>query len=278
MWLLYSLLAAVLWGVGQIFVKKGLNKTSELFNNVLAGLMGFTIFIPFALAHEVQFDKFWQLLPFTCIVSALFFSYYYAIGKGKLALTGTVIGTYPFVTVLLSFLFLGEKLSQFQFLAISLIIIGTIFVALPDRKQKIIIGTWLFLALLAVFMLGTADFLIKLLMTQSDIYTYLFTYAFGSLIVSVIFILLDKKGRKLPPLSRKNYLATFLGVGMIETGFFVFHLAANEGLISLVTPISGIYVAITAVLAWLILKEKIDKKHAFGITLAALGVILVGIA
>lgn len=279
MWFFYALLAAVFWGVGQIFVKKGLKDISALFNNALATIIGFAIFIPFALSHTVNFDKFWQLLPFTIIVSALFISYYYAIGRGQLALTGTVVGTYPFVTVLLSLLFLGENPSVFQLLAISIIIVGTVLVAWPDKIQKkVILGSWLIWALLAVFMIGTADFLIKVLINQSDVYTYLFTYGFGSLIATAILVLIDKKGRQLPRFSKKTYLPTLIGVGMVEFGFFVFHLAVNEGLISLVSPISGIYVAITAVLAWLILKEHISKKHAIGIGLAALGVILIGIA
>lgn len=278
MWLIYALLAATFWGIGQIFVKKGFQDISALYNNLLATLIGFAIFIPFALYHGVNFDSIWRIAPLGILVSVLLTSYYYALGRGQLALTGTVIGTYPFVTVLLSYLFLGERLSTFQFIAISLIILGTVFVALPEKKQKFIVGSWLVWAFSAVFMIGTADFFIKVLISQSDLYTYLFTYGFCSLFVASLLILIDKKGRRLPAFNLKGYLPTLLGVGMVEFGFFVFHLAVNEGLISLVSPISGIYVAITAVLAWLILKEHISKKHAFGIGLAALGVILIGIA
>ncbi len=278
MWLFYTLLAAVCWGVGQIFVKKGLQDISPLVNNIIATIIGTFLFLPFALSHQVHFDKFWQLFPFTCFVSFLFFAYYYVIGRGQLALTGTVLGTYPFVTVILSLLFLHETPSIFQKLAIGVIILGTVVVALPNKVNKIHAGTWLLWALLGVFMIGTGDFLVKLLMNQSDLYTYIFTYAFGSITITVLFYLFDKKGRALPKFSRKNYLPTLVGVGLVEFGFFVLHLALNDGLVSLVTPISGIYVAITAILAWLILKEQIDKKHAFGIILAAIGVILIGIS
>src|SRR6185369_10400977 len=278
MWLFYSLLAAVLWGIGQVFVKKGLQETSSLFNNIVSTLIGFVIFVPFTLSHQVHFDKFWSLLPLTMIVSSLFIMYYYVIGRGQLALTGTVIGTYPLITVILSLIFLNESPSVFQKIAIGIIILGTVFVGLPNQTQKIKIGNWLLWALLAVFMLGTGDFLIKLLMNQSDLYTYLFTYGFGSLLATAILVLVDKKGRKLPQFNFKQYLPTLIGVTMVEVGFFVFHLAVNQGLISLASTISGIYVAITAVLAWLILKEKINRSHAIGIAFAAIGVILIGIA
>lgn len=278
MWLFYTLLAAVCWGVGQIFVKKGLQDISPLMNNILATIIGTLLFLPFALSHQVHFDKFWQLFPFTCFVSFLFFAYYYVIGRGQLALTGTILGTYPFITVILSLLFLHEAPSIFQKLAIGTIILGTVIVALPNKVNKIHVGTWLWWTLLGVFMLGLGDFLVKFLMNQSDLYTYLFTYAFGSTFVTILFYLFDKKGRALPKFTRKNYFSTLIGVGLVEFGFFLFHLAVNGGLVSLVSPISGIYVAITAVLAWFVLKEKIDKKHAFGIILAAIGVILIGIS
>jgi len=64
----------------------------------------------------------------------------------------------------------------------------------------------------------------------------------------------------------------------MEIAFVSFHFALSGGLASIVTPISSIYVGITAVLAWLILKEKINKIHFFGIACAAIGVILIGIS
>jgi uncharacterized membrane protein len=96
--------------------------------------------------------------------------------------------------------------------------------------------------------------------------------------VNLILLAIDKKGRVLPKFSREKYLPTLVGVGMMELGFFIFHLALVDGYVSLVSPISGVYVAITAVLAWLILKEKISKFQFAGIALCAIGVILVGIA
>lgn len=278
MWLFFTLLAALFWGIGQIFVKKGLTNTSALFNNILSTCIGFLIFIPFSLTHEIHFDKFWQIAPFAGIVSLLFVSYYYTIGRGQLSLTGTIIGTYPLITVILSLLFLGENPSVFQKMAIGTIIFGTIFVAWPKSVQQVKLGSWIWWALLSVVMLGTSDFLIKLLMNQTDLYTYLFIYGFSSLFVAGIVWFFDKKGRKLPPFTKEHYLPTLIGVGMIEFGFFLFHLALNGGLASLVTPISGIYVAITAILAWIVLKEKITKMHAVGIALAAIGVILIGIS
>jgi len=278
MWLIYALTAAVLWGVGQVIVKKGFKNISALFTNIYTAILGFFLFVPFALSHGVNFSLIPQIAPLTFVAAFLLPSYYYVIGKGQLSLTGTIIGIYPLITVILSLLFLHENPSIYQKIAIGIIILGTFLVAMPNKIQKIKLGSWLFWALTAAVMIGTADFLIKVLMNQSDLYTYVFTYAFAALLATSIIAFFDKKGRKLPPFNKKFYLATLIGAGMIQTGFFIFHLAIADGFISLVSPISGIYVAITAVLAWIFLKEKINKIQAVGIALSALGVVLVGIA
>jgi uncharacterized membrane protein len=277
MWLFYALTAAVMWGVGQIFVKKGFQDTSPLFSTITSTLFGLMIFLPFSLINGVQFDHVLQIAPIALIIATLFLCFYYAINHGQISLTGTIVGTYPVVTVVLSLLFLNESPSVYQKLAIALAILGTALVASPSRIGKIRMGTWFWWAIFAVFAIGIADFLIKLLLNQYDIYTYLFTFGLCSATVNLILLLLDKKGRVLPKINARQNLPTLTGVAMMEVGFFVFHLALVDGYVSLVSPISGIYVAITALLAWIFLKEKIDKIHFVGIALAAIGVILVGI-
>jgi len=277
-WLFYSLLAAILWGVGQIFVKRGLRDISSLFNTALSTLVGFLIFMPFSLINGVHFEQFFQILPVALVISTLFLIYYYAINHGQISLTGTVIGIFPIIVVILSLLFLHETPSIYQKLAIAIAIAGTVTVAAPSKLGKVHFGPWFWWALFAVFSIGIADFMIKILLNQYDVYTYLFTFTLCSMFVTLLVVFLDKKGRVLPKFTWKHYLPTLIGVTMMEFGFFVFHLALSQGYASLVTPISGIYVAITAILAWLILKEKLSKFQFAGVALCAIGVVLVGIA
>jgi uncharacterized membrane protein len=278
MWLFYALLTALTLGIGQIFVKKGLKDISPLFNTALATVMGFFIFIPFALLGGVQFDQVFLIAPVALLIAVLFLVYYYALNHGQISLTGTVIGTYPIVTIILSLLFIHEAPSLYQKLAIGLVLLGTTLVALPNKLEKVHFGKWFWWALAAVFTIGIADFLIKVLINEYDVFTYLFTYGFCSMLVTGTLCLLDKKGRVLPKFSWKYYLPTLIGVGLIEFSFFIFHLALVDGYISLVSPISGIYVAITAILAWIILKERLSKIQIFGIALSTIGVVLIGIA
>lgn len=277
MWLIYTLIASVLWAVGQIFIKKGLHNTTPLFNSINASISTILLTASFAFINGVNFDLMWKIAPMTFIAAFLMISFYYVIGRGQLAFTGTVVGMYPVVTVILALLFLHETLNLYQQIAIAVVILGTIFIALPEKGQKFTFGSWFWWALLGVFAIGTSEFLCKLLITQSDVYTFLFTFGFSYLFGTLLIACFDKKGRKLPAMNPQAYLPTIIGVWIMEIGFIVYNIALSLEQASLVTPISGSYVALTAILALIILKEKIDSKHWFGITLAAIGVVLIGI-
>ncbi len=231
--------------------------------------------------NGVKFDLVWSIAPLTLVISILFLSYYYIIGMGQVAFTGTIIGTSPLFAILLSVVFLHENPSIFQKLAIFFIILGTTLIAVPDKVTTIKdlkLGSWFWWAICAAIAIGAADFFIKILINQSDVYTYLFTYSLCLIVVSFLSICFDKKGRAaMPTFTFKKYLPTVLGVIIMEIAFVSYHFALAQGLVSVVSPVSSIYIPITALLAWMFLKEKINKMHCIGIVLAAIGVILVGI-
>jgi uncharacterized membrane protein len=236
--------------------------------------------IPFALTMGVNFSNVPVAYAYSLIVAGLLMSYYYIAGMGQISLTGTIIATYPLITVVLSFLFLQENPSMPQKVAILLTIAGAIFIAMPAKltQMRAHIGSWFWWAVSCAVASGVADLFSKVAINESDMSTYLFAYPFASATVVVISFFFDKKGRKIPKITKKLYLPTVLGVGMMELGLFFFYLAIGAGLVSLVSPISSIYVAITAILARIFLKEKITKLQTVGIIFSVAGIILVGIS
>jgi uncharacterized membrane protein len=279
MWLVYTLIAAVCFGVGQIFVKKGLQDISPLFNSVLGAVVAAVIMIPFGLIMGVNFHLVPLAFTYSLLITSLLMVYYYVAGKGQISLTGTIIAMYPLITVILSFIFLHENPTMTQKVAIFLTLAGAVFIAIPEKLSQIKthIGGWFWWAIFCAIAAGTADFFTKVTINQSDTYTYLFSYGLAYLSIAFILLFLDKKGRKLPTFNKKLYLPTLVGVTIMETGLFFFYLAAGNGLISLVGPISSLYVAITVVLAWMFLKEKITKIQTLGIISSVAGIILISL-
>lgn len=276
-----ALVAATVWGVGQVFVKKGFEETTPLFNNLLGALVTLVIAIPFAMLSGANFSVSLKMLPFSLLIVSLLLCYYYIIAKGQVSLTGTVLASYPIITVILSLIFLHESPSIFQKLAIVFILLGTIVIASGENIsviKRFKIGDWFLWALIGALSIGISDFLAKVAINNSDTYSYILSYGIAFCILSPLSYLFDKKGRKFPKFNSKKFLPTFAGVIMIEIGMPIYYIAISQGLVSVITPLSSIYVAITAILAWIFLKEKINKIQFLGIIFSILGVILIGIS
>ncbi len=280
MWFILSILAAFFWGIGGVITKKGLYHISPLYNNVLGAIVTLILIVPFALSHNPDLLSSIKIIPHTLLVGALLLCYYYVLEKGQISLTGTVLATYPLITVVLSFLFLNEQTTFLQNIAILIIILGSVVLVGGENKNKLnksITDNWIIWALGGAFAIGISDFIAKTAINQSDIYSYLVYYSFAFALTSLVAIIFDKKGRSLQSFSSKNFLPTFIGVTMTEVGMLFYYLAISKGLLSIVTPISSSYTVITIILSWIFLKDKINKIQWFGITLSVLGIILIGV-
>lgn len=280
MWFFFSLLAALLWGVGQVFAKRGLSYTSPLFNNLLATVVDVVFWMPVALTGGVEFGKFPAVFPLAVVAGATYFVYYYVITKGEISLTGTIQATYPLTTIILSAIFLHEQTNLFQKLATLLVISGSILIAIPNDKnllKKFQFADWVYWAIAGSILIGFGDFLAKVAINKSNAYTWLFFLALAYLPCAFINFLLDKKGRFIPEFNLKKLLPSIIGVAMIGIGIIPFNLAFQYGLASLVGPISSSYVVLTAILAFVFLKERINRIQLLGILSTFSGIVLLGI-
>jgi transporter family protein len=275
-WFIFALLAASSWGVGQVLIKKGFEHTSPLFNNLLGTIFGCLIFIPFSLIGGVN----WSLLPKILILAFLAAApnmlYYYAAEKGEISLTGTLLATYPLFTILLSRLFLAEQTDIFQKLAILSIIAGSFLISKPN-KFSFKLEPWVIWGIISAVIIGFGDFMGKVSLTKSDIYTFMLAFSISYVITMILNFLLDKKGRKFPRITERKLLPTLSGTFLMEVGVLFLYLGFNVGKASLVSPISSSYVVLTVILAVLFLKEKISRTQLMGVILAAVGIVLIGI-
>lgn len=280
LWLIFALTAALSWGIGQVFVKRGLSRTSPLFNNTLATIIDFALWIPIAVMGGVKLDGAAIVFPLALIAGATYFIYFYVIAKGEVSLTGTIQATYPLTTILLSIIFLHEQTNVFQKIAVLLIILGAILIATPNKNglKNFTLGDWFWWALFGSIIIGFGDFLAKVAINNSNAYTWLFFLVICYIPCCFVNFLIDKKGRVMPALNWQNMMPTIIGVILESIGMIAFYLAFQFGLASLVGPVSSSYVVLTAILAYFFLKEKINKIQLAGIISAASGIILLGIA
>lgn len=275
LWFVFAILASLCWGVAQVLVKKGFEHTSPLFNNFLGMIFGCLIFIPFSLIGGVN----WALIPkiifFVFLAAGSTMIYYYAVEKGEISLTGTLISAYPIITILLSSIFLGETTDIFQKIAILLIIVGSFFVSKP-AKFSFKFESWVVWASITVIFAGFGDFMGKLALSKSDVHTFMFVFALGYIASMIFLYIVDKKERNFPKMNQRKMIPTLSGTFLMEIGTLFVYLAFSLGKASLVSPVSSSFAAVTVILAVIFLREKLTKTQVIGIILAVLGIILIG--
>jgi transporter family protein len=275
-WLIFALLAALTWGIGQVLVKKGFQHTTPLFNNFLATIFGCLIFIPFAFIGGINWSSFPKIFLFAFLAEAFGTIYYYAAEKGEISLTGTLISIFPVFIIILSTIFLGEKVSMLQAFAIFIIILGSFLVSKP-KKFSLKFEPWVVWGFITALALGFGDFMGKVTLTKFDLNSFLFAFAVSYVITMIFIYFIDKKGRKFPKLTQRKLIPTLSGTFLLEVGVLFFYLGLNSGEASLVSPVSSAYVAVTIILALIFLKEKMTKTQLLGVLFAAAGIILIGV-
>src|SRR3989344_1569150 len=245
-WLFFSLISALLWGIGQVIIKRGFLNLSSLWNVVISASINILIYIPFALYNKASLA-----IPFTylCILFVITFFYiffFYAIEKGQLVFSGTIFATYPVTTIILSFIFLNERPHFMQFFMIGLVITGcmllTYFTDKTKKGGKIQLS-WVFWALLGAITTGAADFLAKIVLNNIQIQTYNFYYPIVYTLSLGLFWIFDKNGRALSKkISLKQIVTTSIGISMLTIGLLSLNYAFALGKASLVSTISSSYI------------------------------------
>ena len=269
-----AIIASLLWGIGQAFIKRGLSNVTPFVSNTFAVVSILLVEVPFALIGGVNWKFFPAILVFGFVASLPNFVFPYVIKKTNVSLSGTVLATYPIYTILLSVIFLRESLDFVQILGVAGIILGMFFVAKP-QGEKFTLANWVIWAVIGSLMIGFGDFIGKVALIKYDLYSFILALTLGNIVALAITRLADKSEIKIGG-SKKELIPSIIGNFMMPLGLLFLYIAFNKGPASLVSPVASTYPAITVILAFLYLKEKINKVGLFGIVLVTLGVVAVG--
>lgn len=275
MWLGFAIGTAVFWGLSVAFVKRSYNSLSPVMAIMVGALVSVVIMLPFAFSNGGQL-VIWPLVPVATIAAAGYALYYYALEKSKVSLVATVQSTYPLTTVVLASFFLHEVTSMGAKLAIGVILVGLILLSLDNPKDimKVKVGSWLLWGLAVAVSAGVGDFLGKVMVMGFDAYTYMVAFVLGEVIFAVILGVIDRK-RVTMLKTNMDSVYVILAAVFLYLGYILFYLAYEDGLASIVTPITGAYAVMTLFLAVTWLKEKISRYQLLGALVTIAGVVLV---
>ena len=279
-WFPLALSAALCWAVGAVLVKQGFTTVAPLWNNIVNNILALLIWIPVVLLLSKSRINLPSIGVLCTILAAsvLFQFFYYSLSRGQVSLTGTVIAIYPMITVLLSYLFLGERLSGLQYLSVGLILVGGVAVAFPNKKQFLHTDglSWLPWGLAGAFCLGTGDFLSKSSINQIGSYSHIFFLSLVAMGLSGINYIIDKPNRPVPRFFTRSFLPSFVGILLHLMGALCFLLAFDYAPVSLISPVSSVYPALLALLAVRFLKDKVNLIQGIGIGVITGGLVSIG--
>lgn len=269
-------ITTLFWGIGQVLVKKGLTHLTAWQTYALdAFLIAPPIWIGYGLLAGGDLTSATPIaVGASLFITTIYAIYYYTISLGPIGLVSPLIATYPIYTFILVYLFLEERLNFFASVGILLTLSGIILISIQS-KLKLKFDKWLILALFVAIGYGISAFLGKLALSSVTNATYLMLLAVSQLLVVVIWRMFIADPI-LPRIKFHNFRFSFLGITLFNIANILYYIALERGLASVVVPLSNTYVAVTAVLSLIWLKERILPHQILGIVSIVAGVILVG--
>lgn len=278
MFLIYAFISLIGWATSDIFgttASRKLGSYNTAFYTYLISAVYTLVFVPFGLNSLHNFSVRQIIFTvFLAIIQALsFFAFSEGLKIGNSSIVGTIAGAFTSVVVVLSVIFLGERLNLLQTSAIVIIFIGLFFstIHLSDIKNiHAIINKGNVFALVAMVGWGIYFTFIKIPVEQAGFFwPTMVTNCTGVLLFLLFGV---KKINLTKKFKHSGILAAFISGTIGTTATFSFNYAIGHGFSSLVAPISGAYPALFALLAYYYFKDPLTVQQKFG-----MGVTLVGI-
>jgi drug/metabolite transporter (DMT)-like permease len=284
-----GLTAAICWGIGDFLacqVTRTIGTFRTLFFTQFIGFTGLTIYLMLSgefrlLAQQMS----WQGWLWGVVVSLLNlfsgFGLYQASKVGALAVVSPIVAGYAALTSLLCF-FSGETLSPVRSAGIIIALLGVLLVATSfspvkttgkTGSKKLARGTgW---ALLSLGGYGLTFWLLGLQVTPSlggIVPVWLFHAT--TILTLAFFVIPTRQSLRLP---KGRVWWAVVGFGVLDTvGFVANGCGMGEDQVSVVAVLGSFYTAITVLLAWFFLREKLSLNQWCGLAVILTSVILIG--
>ena len=202
-----------------------------------------------------------------------------AFKEGKASINSPIISTWGMITAVFGFILLKEDFYLSKGISILLIVIG-IFLSSIDIKTllksksiKLIDGVkW---SVLAALNLGISFFTITFFASDNHWYSVSLITRFWTI---VTYLVMAKRTHK-PVLSYfKNLpLLLFFAIFVDVVSFLMMSIGYTTSEPAVVSVITSASPAITIILSFLILKEKVTKQQLFGVIVVVAGIILLAL-
>lgn len=272
----FGIAALLFWGINDFVVKipvKQLGWKPTLFWTQTIGVVLLFALIPLV---ANPFSLSWTLIAAMLFSGVVNFVGYAAMYRAlNIAPVGVVLGVvnlFPVVSVSLAVLFLGEQISLTQLIGAVLGLCCVTILAHPGRREdRRVHSEAIRFSICSLVFFGTSMFLCGFLAQKTSWFHAAFFIRFGTVLFALSRF---RNERQVVHFDHVRRLPLLLLIGIMEVvGLIVFNLGMEMGRISVMTLFVGLAPGVSAILAWLVYKEKLSRKDV----VALIGTLVAGV-
>lgn len=283
MWIVFAFGSALFAGLTSILAKCGIKKTDSTVATAIRTIvvLFFSWLMVFIVGSEGEIGS---ITPHTLIflvlsglaTGASWLCYFKALQLGDINKVVPIDKSSTVLTILLAAILLGEKITLYSGIGIALIAVGTFLMIekkdvkndVPKNKRWIFyaLGSAVFASLTAILgKIGISD-------VESNLGTAIRTGVV--LVMSWIMVFVTGKQNKIKVISKKEL--GFICLSGLATGgsWLCYYKALHDGPASVVVPIDKLSILVTILFSYIVFREKLSKKTAFGLVLTVGGTLL----
>ena len=281
--LLYGVGAAVAFGFGDYAAAMATRRAGFAWTALVMQVIGngALVVVLLVLGRWPQFA--WSQVPWAfalALIGTISLVFLYrAFALGPIAVVSPVVASYAALSVIGIVIFLGERLTAGQSIAIGVTFVGVAVASTDVRELRQTMGRpteGVRLGVVATLGFAVWGVLLSAASHSNDTFALVVIWRLWGIALMAAYILWKRS--PIAPVLRPSTLATVALVGVLDTGANVLLLLGIEsGFASFVMTGSGAYPLIPAVLAILVLRERLAPNQYVGVAILVAGLIALGL-
>lgn len=287
-----GLTAAICWGVADFcarFAARRIGAFRTLFFMQLIGVAIMTAYLE-AKGGITPVTHGWRPWAFAAVAGVLStvgsLALYYAFRIGVMSIVAPISSSYPAITVTLAFLS-GERLLLHRVAGLMIIIVGVILAAISfaalrassgDGEQASHahlsrgVGWSIFAAVAFGVMFWFIGFHVVPLTGSAFSVWMIRAATIGTLALAAA----PSRQSLMPPRGTVWWLVAAIGI-TDTTAYFANNAGLGTGHVAVVSVLASLYGAVTVLLSWIFLRERLERSQWVGIALIFAGIVMVSL-
>ena len=277
MYIIYALLASVFSGLTSVFAKTGIKNTDSILATFLRTIV-ISLFLLLIVIFKENINDIFLLDKKTLLFlilsgisnTLLWICYFKALDLGTVSKVTPVDKTSIVLTLILSSLFLNEKITTIKIISIALILLGT-FLTIKKESKDSKDNRWILYAILTAVFTSTTTVLSKIGIENTNTTLITFLRTVVVLIILTTITLFKKKYKYIKDIKSRSWLFIILSGLSTSLSWLFYFKALALGEASIVFPIEKLSLVVSILISIIFLKEKVSKKQIAGIIIIIIG-------